>query len=180
MRSNVRGFERESSSIFSVLSSSGGIRPPDRKRSWRALSLAEREEISRGLVAGRSLRAIAVQLGAHRPRSAGRSAVTVALIGIVPRCRIRRHGIVRCARSAASLLATQACDEQYRASCAANGRQSGLRVGSSIVFRTKTSTACHTKRSTRACIFRRVASSRKSCSSISGRSARSGARVMPA
>ena len=63
MSSIGRGFERESSSIFSVLSPSGGIRPPDRKRSRCALSLIEREEISRGLVAGRSLRAIAAQLG---------------------------------------------------------------------------------------------------------------------
>ena len=63
MSSIGRGFERESSSIFSVLAPSGGIRPPERKRSVRALSLADREEISRGVVAGRSLRAIAVQLG---------------------------------------------------------------------------------------------------------------------
>ena len=63
MSSIGRGFERQSSSIFSVLSPSGGIRPPDRKRSRCALSLIEREEISRGLVAGRSLRAIATQLG---------------------------------------------------------------------------------------------------------------------
>ena len=63
MSSIGRSFERESSSIFSVLSPSGGIRPPDRKRSRRTLSLIDREEISRGLVAGRSLRAIAAQLG---------------------------------------------------------------------------------------------------------------------
>lgn len=63
MSSIGRGFERESSSIFSVLSPSGGIRPPDRKRSRCALSLIEREEISRGLTVGRSLRAIAGQLG---------------------------------------------------------------------------------------------------------------------
>ena len=63
MSSIGRGFERASSSIFSVLSPSGGIRPPDRKRSRCALRLIEREEISRGLVAGRSLRAIAAQLG---------------------------------------------------------------------------------------------------------------------
>ena len=63
MSSIGRGFERESSSIFSVLSPSGGIRPAERRRSGRALSLIEREEISRGLVAGRSLRAIAAQLG---------------------------------------------------------------------------------------------------------------------
>ena len=63
MSSIGRCFERESSSIFSVLSPSGGIRPPDRNRSRRTLSLIEREEISRGLVASRSLRAIAAQLG---------------------------------------------------------------------------------------------------------------------
>ena len=49
--------------MFSVLSPSGGIRPPERRRAGRALSLTEREEVSRGLVAGRSLRAIAAQLG---------------------------------------------------------------------------------------------------------------------
>lgn len=63
MSSIGRGFERESSSIFSVLSPSGGIRPADRKRSRCALSLIEREEISRGLTVGRSLRALATQLG---------------------------------------------------------------------------------------------------------------------
>jgi IS30 family transposase len=63
MSSIGRGFERESSSIFSVLSPLGGIRPPDRKRSRYALSLIEREEISRGLTVGRSLRAIAALLG---------------------------------------------------------------------------------------------------------------------
>ena len=63
MSSIGRRFDRESSSIFSVLSPSGGIRPPARKRSRHALSLIDREEISRGLVAGRSLRAIAAQLG---------------------------------------------------------------------------------------------------------------------
>lgn len=63
MSSIGRRFDRESSSVFSVLSPSGGIRPAERRRPARALSLAEREEVSRGLVAGRSLRAIAVQLG---------------------------------------------------------------------------------------------------------------------
>jgi IS30 family transposase len=63
MSSIGRRFDRESSSVFSVLSPSGGIRPAERRRSARSLSLAEREEVSRGLVAGRSLRAIASQLG---------------------------------------------------------------------------------------------------------------------
>ena len=41
----------------------GGIRPAPRRRSPGRLSLAEREEISRGLAAGLSLRAIAAGLG---------------------------------------------------------------------------------------------------------------------
>jgi IS30 family transposase len=46
-----------------VLQAQGGIAPPLRKRSARALTLEEREEISRGLVAALSLRQIAAQLG---------------------------------------------------------------------------------------------------------------------
>jgi IS30 family transposase len=49
--------------VFSVLSPISGIGPPERSWSARALSPAEREEFSRGLVAGRSLRAIAAELG---------------------------------------------------------------------------------------------------------------------
>jgi IS30 family transposase len=41
----------------------GGIRPPQRCRSQFALSVAEREEISRALAAGRSIRSIARLLG---------------------------------------------------------------------------------------------------------------------
>ncbi|MGA1850881.1 hypothetical protein [Sphingobium yanoikuyae] len=48
MSSIGRRFDRASSSVFSVISPTGGIRPADRKRGSRALSLAEREEISRG------------------------------------------------------------------------------------------------------------------------------------
>lgn len=62
-----RLFDRGHSSIFSVLAPTGGIRPLPRRRSRRALTLAEREEISRGLVAGQSLRAIAQAL--HRSAS---------------------------------------------------------------------------------------------------------------
>jgi len=63
MSSIGRRFDRESSSVFSVISPTGGIRPVDRKRGSRALSLAEREEISRGLSVSEPLRAIARRLG---------------------------------------------------------------------------------------------------------------------
>jgi len=59
----ARHFDRSSSSIYGHLARTGGIRPPKRKRRSQSLSLEEREEISRGLVAGLSMRAIALQLG---------------------------------------------------------------------------------------------------------------------
>ncbi len=58
-----RRFSRSHTSIQNILAQTGGIRPADRKRSDRCLSLADREEISRGLVAGRSMRSIAAELG---------------------------------------------------------------------------------------------------------------------
>jgi IS30 family transposase len=59
----ARLFDRGHSAIQGILSQSGGIRPAQRVRSKLALSLLEREEISRGLVAGRSMRLIAASLG---------------------------------------------------------------------------------------------------------------------
>lgn len=59
----ARLFDRGHSSIQRILSETGGIRPLPRVRSSLALSLSEREEISRGVVAGRSRRSIAASLG---------------------------------------------------------------------------------------------------------------------
>jgi len=56
-------FNRNHSSIAGVLSRTGGIRPPQRIRSEFELSLLEREEISRGIVAGHSIRSIGERLG---------------------------------------------------------------------------------------------------------------------
>ena len=62
MSSIGRRFDRNSSSIYPLLARTGGIRPPERRRSRFALTLTEREEISRGLRVQLSLRAIALQL----------------------------------------------------------------------------------------------------------------------
>ncbi len=59
----ARLFDRGHSSVQRILSEAGGIRPRQRVRSRLALSLSEREEISRGIVAGRSMRSIAASLG---------------------------------------------------------------------------------------------------------------------
>lgn len=63
LHSIAQHFGRSHSSIQGILSRTGGIRPRQRSRSRRSLSLAEREEISRGIASGRSLRAIALRLG---------------------------------------------------------------------------------------------------------------------
>ena len=63
LHSIARHFGRSHSSIQGVLARTGGIRPPQRRRSRRALTLSEREEISRGMVVGQSLRSIAATLG---------------------------------------------------------------------------------------------------------------------
>ena len=58
----ARLFDRHHSAVRGILMASGGIRPPVRHRSPRALTLTEREVISRGLVIGYSIRAIALSL----------------------------------------------------------------------------------------------------------------------
>jgi IS30 family transposase len=70
-------FGRNHSSISRILAETGGIRPAPRCRSRLALTLAEREEISRAVVAGQSIRSIA--------RSIGRAPSTVSR-------EIRRNG----------------------------------------------------------------------------------------
>jgi IS30 family transposase len=63
LNSIARHFDRHHSAIQGILSRTGGIRPPQRRRSGLTLSLCEREEISRGVAAGQSLRCIAASLG---------------------------------------------------------------------------------------------------------------------
>jgi len=58
-----RALGKPSSSIFNHLSPTGGICSPARRRARRALTLGEREEISRGIVARRSIRSMAKSLG---------------------------------------------------------------------------------------------------------------------
>jgi IS30 family transposase len=56
-------FDRPHTSIHQILAQTGGFRPPERSRAPTALTLAEREEISRAMVAGESIRSTAARLG---------------------------------------------------------------------------------------------------------------------
>jgi IS30 family transposase len=72
-----RAFGKPSSSIYVQVAPHGGIRPARRRRSRLALTLTEREEISRGIAAARSMRSMARLLG-HAPSTVSRE--------------IKRHG----------------------------------------------------------------------------------------
>jgi transposase, IS30 family len=58
-----RAFGKPSSSIYFLVAPHGGIRPAQRRRSRLALTLAEREVISRGITAHQSARSMAKLLG---------------------------------------------------------------------------------------------------------------------
>lgn len=62
-----RALGKHAGSISGMLAIHGGISPPHRRRSSRALTLEDRENISRGLAAGSSLRQIAITI--NRPPS---------------------------------------------------------------------------------------------------------------
>ena len=60
----ARALERRNKSgVYRLLALNGGITPAARQRAPAALALEEREEISRGIAAGGSIRRIAAKLG---------------------------------------------------------------------------------------------------------------------
>ena len=74
LRAIGRAFGKPSSSIYFQLAPHGGIRPARRRRSKLALTLSEREVISRGIVARRSIRSMARFLG-RSPSTVSREAM---------------------------------------------------------------------------------------------------------
>ena len=56
-------FDRGHTSVQRIFAETGGFRPAQRRRATTALTLAEREEISRAMVAGESIRSTATRLG---------------------------------------------------------------------------------------------------------------------
>jgi len=90
-RSIARRLGRNGSSIRRVFEDAGGVRPAPRRRAERHLTLVEREEISRGVAAGESLRTIASRLG----RAA--STISREVAGNGGRLRYRAHRADRAA-----------------------------------------------------------------------------------
>jgi AraC-like DNA-binding protein len=126
----ARALERRNKSgVYRVLALKGGIAPLPRRRAQRALRLAEREEISRGIAAGWSMRRIAQNLGRSPStvsreirRNGGCSAYRASwLIGL--------PGSDRCARSPVAWRAMPSYDGRSRRSSRCSGRRSRSPAG---------------------------------------------------
>jgi transposase, IS30 family len=87
LRAIARALDRRRKVVHRILVGTGGFTPVPRRRSPRVLSVAEREEISRGVAAGHSLRQIAARLG-RAPSTVGRE--------------LGRHGGRACYRAASA------------------------------------------------------------------------------
>ena len=95
----ARALERRNKSgVYRILALNGGIAPEPRRRAAGVLRLEEREEISRGIAAGRSMRRIA-------PKPIG------------------APGSGRCARSFVAWLVTPGYDGASRRSLHCSGRR---------------------------------------------------------
>ena len=154
----ARALERRNKSgVYRILALNGGIAPAPRRRAPRTLRLAEREEISRGIAAGWSMRRIA--------RGLGRSPSTVSR-------EIRRNG--GCStyraneadthawarglhRSPVAWPAMRRYDGALRRSSRSSGRRSRFPAGSTGNFLPTTACRYLTKRSIAVSLFRRVA-----------------------
>ena len=116
-----RAIDRLPGAVFHVVRARGGIPPAPRCRSSRALTVTEREEISRGLATGVSFRQIGVRLG--------RATSTVSR-------EVDRHGGRRWYRAAVAdantwdrALRPQPCRLDSIRPCARVSRRSSRRIG---------------------------------------------------
>src|SRR3954471_14987451 len=167
-----RAFGKQSSSIYFLVAPHGGIRPAERRRSRLALTLAEREVISRGVTAHRSARSIAKLLGRspstvsrEMSRNGGCDRYRATVADENARARSRRP---KCCKLATNLRLRQAVAGKLRLDWSPEQIAGWLKR----THPEDECIRCHTRRSTAAYLYRHVACSRKSCLVIFDRSAR--------
>ena len=182
LKSIGRAFGKPSSSIYFQLAPHGGIRPSPRRRSRLALSLSEREEISRGIVAEQSIRSMARLLGRspstvsrELSRNGGYDRYRAALADErawdgarrPKRCKLAKHP--RLCREVARKLRLNWSPEQmaHPRLCREVAVGSSERIGEKSLIR------CLTRRSIAVYLFKPAVCLRKSCFSIFDRSERS-------
>jgi transposase, IS30 family len=105
LRSISRSLGYSMGTLRSLLQATGGRKPVLPRRSERHLSLSEREEISRGLVAGHSCRTIAISIG-RAPSTVSREIARNGGRGGYRACRADRAGWHRARRAKAAKLVT--------------------------------------------------------------------------
>ena len=120
---------RNKSGVYRLLAVNGGIAPNVRRRSPLALRLDEREEISRGLAAGRSIREIARGLGRAASTVAGRSDATVAAMAIEQAGPISGPGTRRCVPKSVAWRGRHRYDGAWPRNWRSNGRRSKSPAG---------------------------------------------------
>src|ERR1700726_3837959 len=121
-RKNKTGVER-------IVVLHGGIGPAPRRRALAALRFGEREEISRGIAVGRSIRQIAQGLGRAPSTVSRESGATAAVRPIVQTGLIGVPGSGRCAPSLVVWRCTARYDGAWRRSSRCNGRRSRSPAG---------------------------------------------------
>ncbi len=147
-------FDRNHSAIGGILSRTGGIRPSPRHRSALALKLSEREEVSRGVMAGRSMRTMARALGRAPStvsreigRNGGRQAYRASEADASAWQRARRPKRLNWHR-------TGPWHASWRRSCDCSGRPTRWPGGSSAGTRRTRRARCPTRPSTARCSSR--------------------------
>jgi IS30 family transposase len=111
-----RAFGKPSSSIYFQVSPHGGIRPAPRRRSRLALTLSEREEISRGIAVHRSARSMAKLLGRSPSTVSREISRNGGYDGYRAALAMTRLGPEPVARNAVSWRPMLGCDRQWPAS----------------------------------------------------------------
>jgi len=149
----ARALDRRRSVVQRVLAGTGGFTPVLRRRSPRVLSLAEREEISRGVAGGQSVRQIAGLLGRapstvcrELGRHGGRTRYRAALMP--------RHGSWPGARRCVSSPPSPDYGLWSLRSSSRTGRRNRSPAGSATRFRRTSGCTCRTRPSTGACSSR--------------------------
>lgn len=150
-------FDRPHTSIHRILAQTGGFQPAERSRTSTALTLAEREEISRALVKGESIRSIARRLNRAPSTISREIKAMVAARTTVQARQTKRPGFVRDAPSVANCARTAPWPASWLASYGCSGHRSRSQAGSSILIRATKAITCHTRPSTAACSFKHVA-----------------------
>ncbi len=169
-----RAFGKPSSSIYNQVAPHGGIRPAARRRSRLALTLSEREEISRGIAGHQSARSMARLLGRSAStvsreisRNGGYDGYRAALADDQAWARARRPK--RC-KLATNAWLRRAVAKKLRSNWAPEQVAGWLKRAHP---EDESYYPCHTRRSIAACLFKPAGCLRRSCFAIFDRSARS-------